>query len=1239
MNAVTAPAERDFDLLSGGGEMGALIRSLDWSKTPIGAMQSWSPVLRMMVSFLLINRFPLLLWWGPDYIQIYNDAYRPVLGSKHPQYLGRPVRECWSEIIDVIGPLIDKPFLGGPSTWMEDIELEVNRHGYFEESHFTIAYSPVPDDTAPHGIGGVLATVHEITEKVIGQRRVAILSELGSRFGEAKTGVHACQVAAETLAAHPKDIAYALIYLSEDDGTLRRVCQVRTPGAPAPERVTLDGQDACGPWPFGLAVRDECAEVTEVGEGKAVVLPIKSHLAHRPAGVVVIGTNPKIALDAQYVAFLELLTAQIGSAVANASAYEYERQRAEALAEVDRAKTIFFSNVSHEFRTPLTLILGPLEEALAGVELPARTREQLDLVRGNAQRLLKLVKSLLEFSRIEAGRIQASYQPTDLAVFTRDLAGMFRSTMERAGLRYRVECQDLEVPVYVDREMWEKIVLNLLSNAFKFTLEGEVAVRLRRAGALAILEVTDTGVGIAPAEMPRLFERFHRVSGAGGRSQEGTGIGLALAHELVRLHGGTIEACSEPGRGTTLRVAVPLGSEHLPAAAVGTVREPLSDASSAQTFVHEASRWLPGAGDEVTPRPADGTTARRDRRFAATFGARIVLADDNADMRAYLCGLLAPMYSVEAVGDGAEALVRAAQQRPELILADVMMPNLDGFGLVQRLRATPALRDVPVILLSARAGEESRIEGLDAGADDYLVKPFTARELLARVGALLERRHASEAVSLRAAQFETLFQATPVGVYLVDADFRIRDVNPVARELFGSVPDLVGRDFGEVLRLVREPEYAVEVERLFRHTLETGEPFISSERALKRPDRGGATEYYEWQIHRIPLPDGRHGVVCHFRDISAHVRARLSLEVADRQKNEFLAMLAHELRNPMAPIKNVGELLARDLHGEQRHAITNILRRQVAVLSRLVDDLLDVSRITQGRIELKKRALQLAEVIAQAVETVQPLLNEHRHQLSVVSHGPLRVSGDPTRLVQCVVNLLSNSAKYTQPGGEVRIESQQEDAEAVITVTDNGAGITPELLPYVFDLFVQSARTLDRAQGGLGVGLSLVQRLVELHGGRVAASSPGSGRGATFQIRLPLLRGDEPEVAETAVVRSAPRRILIVDDNADSADSLGMLLELEGHEVELSYDARDALRRVQALKPDVVLLDIGLPHVNGYEVARAMRSSEGLQGLRLVALTGYGQAEDRQLARAAGFDEHLVKPVDPAALKRALARS
>ena len=749
------PRPKPQPSLVGGGEMGALIRSFDWSKTPLGPFEQWSPSLRMMVSFLLANRFPLLLWWGPHYISIYNDAYQPILGAKHPGALGRPVSEVWSEIWSVLKPLIDTPFAGGPATWIEDIELHINRHGFLEESHFTIAYSPVPDDTAARGIGGVLATVHEITEKVIGERRIVILRDLGSRASHAKTAEDACAVAATVLSNHVKDVPFALLYLIDPKGNEVRLAGAAgvAPGeAVSPLQMPMDGSAA--PWPVADMLQRQKIVVVDNLAGRfdgvlpgpsgdpphsAVLVPLHSNKLGELVGFVVAGVSPRLQLDHLYRSFFELMAAQIATSIASAGAYEEERRRAEALAEIDRAKTAFFSNVSHEFRTPLTLMLGPLEQALASpAEALPQRRDDLVVAHRSGLRLMRLVNTLLDFSRIEASRVQASYEPVDLATLTAGLVDEFRPATEKTGLRLVVDCAPLAEPVWVDRDMWEKIVLNLVSNAFKFTLEGAITVRLRAVDGRAVLAVEDSGIGIPRGELPRIFDRFHRVAGARGRTHEGTGIGLALVQELANLHGGSVEAASTLGTGSTFTVSIPLGTAHLPADRLRAERSLQSTAVGAQPYIEEALRWLPGGPDRIDPvEQVDHVIFPEQTLFTAPDGERatVLVVDDNADMREYITRLLAPHYQVRTAADGEEALASIRQQRPDLLLSDVMMPRLDGLGLVRQIRADATLADIPIVLLSARAGEESSIEGLEVGADDYLSKPFSSRELLARVTA------------------------------------------------------------------------------------------------------------------------------------------------------------------------------------------------------------------------------------------------------------------------------------------------------------------------------------------------------------------------------------------------------------------------------------------------------------------------------------------------------------------------
>jgi len=1721
--------QSNADWLVAGGEMGALMRALDWDKTPLGPLESWSPTLKMMARFLLVNRFPLLLWWGPQFCQLYNDAYRPILGTKHPHFLGRPVSECWSEIWHILRPLIETPFNGGPATWMEDIHLEINRYGFTEETHFTIAYSPVPDETVPSGIGGVLATVHEISEKVVGERRIVALRDLGTRVTEAKTAEEACAVAASTLGRHQQDVPFALLYLIDQDGH-----QLRLAGAAgvsegtsiSPAGIDLTSSHT---WPLAEVVKSEEAQTisdlaarfgSDVPAGpwsdpptQAVVTPIRSNVAHQPAGVLIAGVSSRLRLDESYLSFIELAATQIATAVANARAYEEERKRAEALAEIDRAKIAFFSNVSHEFRTPLTLMLGPLQDILNDGSLPLDQQERLSLAHRNSLRLLKLVNTLLDFSRIEAGRIEAVYERVDVDELTAELASNFRSAIERAGMSFVVNCEQLPESVYVDREMWEKIVLNLLSNAFKFTFQGEIKVELRAVGEQVELAVSDTGTGIPADALPHIFERFHRVKEARGRSYEGSGIGLALVQELVKLHGGTVTVQSEIDRGSTFIVSIPLGKTHLPAERIGAERHSPSTALRSQSYVEEALRWLPPTdGNQEPPalRPSDHFATARASHLRRK---KVLLADDNADMREYVRRLLDHEYDVVAVGNGAEALRLAREWLPDLLLADVMMPELDGFGLLNELRADEQLNATPVIMLSARAGEDSRVEGLEAGADDYLVKPFSARELLARIANCLtlaemrnERRRAERAreraeaknlflvqlddairplddpehITMRAARIlgrhlrvdrcayadiaadedtmhvagnyrrgpevksligelklsdfgaevldlmrtnepfiaedvetynpplgdlsayratqirsciwvplhkaeklvaaigvhmreprawtaeevelvrqvtgrcwesierarvarelresETLYRAfvtaSSDAVYRMSADWRemrqldgreflpdtqqpsdqwmeeyihpddrqrvlsainmaiqtrrkfelehrvvrrdgtlgwtfsraipILDDRGEIREWLGTASDVTRRKEAEEALRESEEKYRTVLgsmdeglmiaEVMFNEAgeaidylvLETNEAFykhtglprgmvgktireivvgdevpwlgIYGEVALT----GEAIRFeyeitveplvgwYDLFIQRIGEP-GQHRVAVMFQDITerksveesiakqnerltllweaagvllttdepdamlsslfSKIRKTLSLDVyfnfmvtetgdalrlvsysgideatarsiarldfgqaicgrvaqehrpivatciqdstepmvqlvkgfgvrayacnplmaggtllgtlsfasrtrdhfapeeiefletiskyvtvayerlrlieelrdQDRRKDEFLATLAHELRNPLAPMNNGLQLmrLAASSPATLEHARA-VMERQLQQMKRLVDDLLDVSRISRNKLELRKEFVELSTVVNRALETSRPLIDAANEKLLVtLPSEPVLLNVDPVRLAQAFSNLLNNAAKYSERGSQIWFQVEQEGDEVIVKVRDTGIGIPADKLPRIFDIFMQVDRSLERSQGGLGIGLTLVRQLVQMHGGSVEVLSDGPGTGSEFIVRLPsvvVAKPDGPAKSDNKKNEKAEvaRRILVADDNLDSADSLAMMLEMLGHEVSSAHDGVEALEQAKASKPELVFMDLGMPRMNGYDAARLIRNQPECKGAVLVALTGWGQEEDRRRSYEAGFDYHIVKPIDFTAVEKLL---
>ncbi|AOF84019.1 sensory box protein [Hydrogenophaga sp. RAC07] len=778
--------------------MGNLIRSMDWSATALGPVEGWPQSLRTTVSICLASDLPICVIWGPGLVQLYNDAYRVICGNKHPRSMGQNFSECWKEAWPVIGEAHDSA-LAGDTAFLEGQQIFLERHGYVEECFFTFSFSPIRDEAGR--VGGLFHPVIEMTTQMLGERRTRALRDLTAHTNQAKSVSEALCLSAQALAQYDLDVPFVLLYEWDPDSD-----QARLVGATALQadpavspNTAVSGMKEQTPWPLEEVVRSGSAvQMNDMRQrtsqplpgpypeppNAALALPIILPGADRPAAILIAGVSSRLRMNEAYRSFYDLLAAAVTTAVAHARAYDDERRRAKALAELDQAKIAFFSNVSHEFRTPLTLMLGPVEDALAAPDghLPPLERERLEVVHRNGLRLQRLVNSLLDFSRIEAGRVRAAYEPTALAEFTADLASNFRSACEKAGLELRVDCPPLSERVFVDNPMWEKIVLNLLSNAFKFTFEGEIAVSMRQVDRAVELRVRDTGTGVPAEEIPRLFERFHRVENARGRTHEGSGIGLALVQELVNLHGGSISADSEVGRGTTFTISIPMGSQHLPQDQVGNRPAAPQPTTGANPFVEEALRWLPDSeqrsdlGTELPSIQDDPTDTATSPDEHDDKRPLVLVADDNADMRQYVVRLLGSHYRTEAVQDGAAALVAARERIPDLILTDVMMPGLDGFGLLQALRADPQMSGVPVIMLSARAGEESRIEGLQEGANDYLVKPFSARELLARVAAQLQmtrmRRESIVAIQASEMRYRALVTASADVVYRMSPDWR-----------------------------------------------------------------------------------------------------------------------------------------------------------------------------------------------------------------------------------------------------------------------------------------------------------------------------------------------------------------------------------------------------------------------------------------------------------------------------------
>ncbi|MBD2439225.1 ATP-binding protein [Nostoc sp. FACHB-110] len=1424
--------------------MAALMRMYDWSQTPLGAVETWSQSLKTAVRIMLTSRQAMFVWWGEDLINLYNDAYRAILGGKHPQALGQKAAIVWQEIWEQVGPRAQTALVQNQGTYDESLLLIMERNGYPEETYYTFSYSPVPNDDG--STGGIICANTDDTPRIIGERQLALLKELAATTADARTFAEACTLSINCLATNPYDLPFAMIYLVDSQRqclTLAGCCGIEPEHLAAAETIAFNDDS---PWQFTKVLTNHQPYVLTNLEQKwsdlptgawhrsphqAAVVQISPSGRTGKAGVLVAALNPFRLFDDNYQVFLNLVASQIAASISNAQAYEEERQRAEALAELDRAKTTFFSNVSHEFRTPLTLMLSPLEDLLATDELLAKQRQELDLIHRNGLRLLKLVNTLLDFSRIEAGRVQAVYEPTDLATFTAELASIFRSAIEQAGLELTISCQEFSAPVYIDRSMWEKIVLNLLSNAFKFTFSGSIKVILHQVQQQAQLIVQDTGIGIPAAELPQLFERFHRVEGARGRTQEGTGIGLALVQELVRLHGGQVQVESIEGAGTTFSITIPIGTAHLPPEQIQATQTLVSTAIGAAPFIEEALRWLP----EPENRNESYLSSLTPHLSASS--ARILLVDDNADMRDYVKRLLSQHYIVETATDGIAALEAIANHLPDLLLTDVMMPRLDGFGLLNTLRTNNLTRDIPIILLSARAGEEAKVEGLAAGADDYLIKPFSARELLARVEATLKlsqlRRDAmqQEQVLRQAAEtaqqnVENILSSINDGFYVLDRNWcytyvngrlceiigmkreqilnrsiwevfadtigteiytnfqqALREQKPIQFEYFYPTwnrwyenrvypspegltvfaADITERKQAELQReqlLGRELQYvnqlqglttaalainsALSVEEVLQLITEQTASIIGSHQSVTSMTINQdwtqaitaiylSDKYAAWRNYEEP-PDGSgiYAYVCQINqpirmtqaELEAHPfwrgfgkeaknhppmrgwlaaplvgrdgkniglvqlsdkyegeftatdlailvqlaqmasvalenarlyqaeqqartvaeAAREQAQAANRIKDEFLAVLSHELRSPLNPILGWAKLLqTTKLDQTKIKQALSTIERNAKLQAELIEDLLDVSRILQGKLTLTSNPIDLTSIIQAALETVQLAAQAKSIQIEVdFDTDIVVVLGDSTRLQQVIWNLLSNAVKFTPTGGHIRVNLTQLDYQAQISVSDNGKGISPDFLPYVFDYFRQADSATTRKFGGLGLGLAIVRHLVELHGGTITAQSPGEGMGATFIVKLPLM-SNQSMVNPTAQLPASSLslqdiRVLVVDDDTDTREFIAFLLEQANATVFTAASAYAALQLLTQVQPDVMLSDIGMPEMDGYMLMRQIRQFPPSQGgqVKAIALSAYAGELDKNQALQVGFQTHLSKPIEPENLIRAI---
>jgi len=999
------------EFLSGGGELGERIRSLDWSETPLGPASSWPQSLRTCIRIMLTSRQPIWLGWGKELIKLYNDPYIAIVGGKHPWALGAPASQVWKDIWNDIGPMLQKVMEQDEGTYVESQLLIMERNGYPEETYYTFSYTPIPGDDGK--TAGMICFNTDDTERIISERQLRTLTQLGKNLTDCKSNPEVAAKTIATLQENPYDFPFALYFgLQDNKAVLSSYTHEELPRHTLPGVIDLDAEDGLALL-FRNAAATRQVQVLEtlqpafgtmpkgiwkVTPSRAIILPIIQGAAAAPYGFLVIGQNPYRLLDEKYSSFFSLIADQVATSFANVHALEEERKRVAALAEIDKAKTIFFSNISHEFRTPLTLLLGPAEEALNDAQTLPANRARLELIHRNALRMQKLVNTLLEFSRIEAGRMEGRFSRVDISALTGDLASVFRSAIEHAGMELEIVQEEIHGEVYVDIDMWERIILNLVSNAFKYSIGGRIRIEIKQVDTEVHVLVSDTGVGIAPDQLDKIFDRFYRVEHTSGRSQEGTGIGLAMVKELVRLHQGSIQVSSEQGKGSVFTVAIPLGKDHLTAGKIVETPAGMQAGGHAVAFVEEARKWiLPAVAGNTRELAAASAHQSGQKSNGTATRHKVLLADDNTDMRDYVYRLLSDQYEVITAVDGEEAFNCALLHQPDLLLSDIMMPKLDGLGLLKKIRSHTTTMHTPVILLSARAGEEAKIEGIASGADDYLVKPFSAKELVAKVDTHIKMAQSRKQTEL-----------------LLESMVRERTA-----ELQRSNDDLL----------------------------------------------------------------------------------------------QFAHVASHDLKEPVRKIR-IFEKRLLDEYGsllpEKGQAYVQKVLTATDRMLAVVNGILSYSSISGSDQPFER--IDLNGVI-KGIESDLELLIQQKDAIIQSDNLPT-IEGAPILIHQLFYNIIQNALKFSREGERPFISitgtiATQADHRPwlEILVSDNGIGFDEMYATKIFDTFARLNPASE--YDGTGLGLALCKKIVERHGGKIAARGV-KNKGASFLISLPPGKIKEP---------------------------------------------------------------------------------------------------------------------------------
>ncbi|KAG9307824.1 hypothetical protein G9A89_023389 [Geosiphon pyriformis] len=1460
-----------------------LVYAFDWSSTELGAMNTWPTSLKTVVDLCLHSVFPMVLYCGSDKVLIYNQMWRPILKLKHPEALGKPAKEVWPEIWDVIGPIFDKVMLTGKGQFNDDLLLLMSRAGYTEECYFSFTFSPIFGENGD--ILGLFTPVQETTQRVLSARRLKTLSELGNRTPGAKSIESSCHLVTTALREHNADITYAIIYLIEhthinenDKGYIARLTAttfddnllVQSADDGVDELQFVEGKSTrnlpdflpktCGhldvtkemeaflenrskprdsnqkstdqsnpiSWPLKEVIRNNKYVTVSLAEGsQAILLPVLASFSGKSmlTAVLICGINKHRALDAPYLEFCQLVIGHVSSSLTNGRSREEERKQAELLADLNRQKIMFFQNISHELRTPLTLMLAPLEDTIATCGRESPFLGNLEMIQRNTRRLLKLVNTLLQFSRIEAGHLEARYNESNIAKITKELASNFESMAKSFGLTYKIDIPDCEVlesqlerKVYLDLDFYEKIVFNLCSNAFKYTWYGGVTVRLyadrKECGEVVVLEVSDTGVGIEKEHLGNLFQRFYRIESKQSRSHEGTGIGLALVKELAKHHGGDITVTSEAGVGSTFQVYLLTGKDHLSPSKI--VSNDLKEdekslasssrgriANNVDLYLEESDQWItrkPDSYNFITnfeEKKEEEEDANKTMEHLKSLSIAsptleayketstsvlsteestnpnrrytVLVVEDNNDMRNYLANILKLEFEVFCAYDGHQALtlINNRELKPDLVLSDIMMPNINGLELTKLLRSDPSTQRIPIILLSARAGEEASVEGLERGADDYLIKPFNGRELIARVRVniklsnlryeLVVQQHRQiqtkqllfsisskirsglsieEILSTAVDEINRILTCDSIFILFSDpmnkgsakimaAPTSCSKTQPlVGTHVIGrgidesqerwvdhldGLPDLDAFSYdrssflGSFTRALADQPVPIQnklVPRLYNADTDNDfldleiethanyfSPILNESVSSVSVAIHLNSSFWGWIIaHRKPNENWSDSEKMFLQQISNQIslaitHAKLSEEklkreaqmeaakAANEAKSQILANTSHELRTPLGAI--IGVLSALEdtpLSTDQKDMVQIMTRASDVVLS-VVNDILDAAKLEAQKITLACRTFDLFDLVEKTIEIFGERAGTKQIELVLIfdpTELPKYVKSDPERLQQILMNLLSNSLKFTDSGEIVlkisSIDVQNTETELysepnthktgslLIELTDTGIGIDPVFIKDIWDSFSQGDPSMTRRQDGTGLGLSICKHLVSINGGDLGVQSElnkGSRFWFTWNIEpltlkatplksLHQLANGEPMFVLPSKIKL--RRVMVIDTVAVSRSAMVAMLNPNVDKVEAFEDCSKAVMASKAWRDQYHSppWDLVFFNVSSKNTEQVLKAAKELQSIcedklaigLLVFWSAGGRALGKELIRKiGGHTAALCKPV------------